>query len=330
MNEVNINLFQFEGDLTWMGFFMNARDQFYARYGGREDDQPESHLNKESLVRVMQQVLELHRDNKVQTSRYEPTGKPVRTPEEIPTMQPMMARRKENRCIHCHDVKVAEMRHRQSEDRFTRDMIFTYPPPSTTGIRLDPRQQNRIESVLPDSAAAQAGVRANDVLLSADGQRILTLADFARVLELTPNKDASLPVQLRRGEESLNITLKLSGTWHRSQDPSWRETLHVAGPGAGFWGQKLNEDQRRDLGLAADSLAVRVTSIWGDYTRRAGVQKDDVVVEFDRLQRDMTINQLHAHLNLNRNYGDKIPLVVLRGGKRQELSLQLPAKAPEP
>jgi len=34
MNGVNIHLFQFERDLTWMAFFMDANDRFYARYGG--------------------------------------------------------------------------------------------------------------------------------------------------------------------------------------------------------------------------------------------------------------------------------------------------------
>src|SRR5262245_1042257 len=104
MNGVNLNLFQFEYDLTWMAFFMDAHDRFYARYGGREDvGGAESHLNRESLLRVMRQALELHAAGQVQTSRHEPAGKPARTPEDIPTMKAMMARRKES-CIHCHDV----------------------------------------------------------------------------------------------------------------------------------------------------------------------------------------------------------------------------------
>src|SRR5262245_45012940 len=123
MNGVNLNLFQFEYDLTWMAFFMDSQDRFYARYGGREDASPESHLNKESLLTVMREVLALHKDGKVQTSRYEPDGKPVRTPEEIPPMKAMLARRKENKCIHCHDVKVAGLRHEQEQKTFTRDLI---------------------------------------------------------------------------------------------------------------------------------------------------------------------------------------------------------------
>src|SRR5262245_58222334 len=102
MNGVNIHLFQFERDLTWMAFFMDGQDRFYARYGGREDARAESHLTQESLVRTMKQVLELHRNGAVQKSRYEPGAQPKRTPEEIPPMTSMLAKRKDSKCIHCH------------------------------------------------------------------------------------------------------------------------------------------------------------------------------------------------------------------------------------
>ena len=49
MNGVNLNQFQFEYDLTWMAFFQNAEGRTYARYGGRDDSGPESHLTKASM-----------------------------------------------------------------------------------------------------------------------------------------------------------------------------------------------------------------------------------------------------------------------------------------
>ena len=57
MNGIDLKLFRFDGDLTWMSFFMDAEDRFYTRYGGRSDTHAESYLSKPSLVRVMQQVL---------------------------------------------------------------------------------------------------------------------------------------------------------------------------------------------------------------------------------------------------------------------------------
>jgi serine protease Do len=323
MNGVNITLFQFERDLTWMAFFMDAQDRFYARYGGREDSEAESHLTKESLVRTMKQVLELHRTGDVQKSRYEPEPQPLRTPEDIPTMGPMLAKRKDSKCIHCHDVKVQELKHAQQLGQFRRDMVHTYPAPSAVGIELDADRQNKVRAVTKDSPAARAGVRSDDTVLSADGERILTFADFTRVLELTP-AESVLPLKVQRGDQKIDATLKLSGAWKRTSDPSWRESLHVAGPNGGFWGHKLSDAERKKVGVPAGKMAVLVTFIWGEHTRQAGIKKDDVVVKFDGLTDDMTIAQLHAQLNLNRNYGDKVLITVRRAGKEHELMMGLP------
>ena len=320
MNGVDINLFQFERDLTWMSFFMNASNQIHARYGGRDDSSAESHLTQKSLVRTMQQVLDLHR--KGQVGRGVPAG-PKRIPEDIPTMSAMMAKRKDSKCIHCHDVKVAELKHAQQLGRFTRDMVFTYPAPSAIGIQLDPDVQNQVSSATPDSPAHRAKVRPGDTILTVGKERVLTFADFTRVLEVTP-PESTLPLQIRRGSQTIDNTLKLSGNWRRTEDPSWRESLHVAGPNGGFWGHKLADNERAKHTAPTNQMAVLITFIWGDHTRRAGIKVNDVIVKFDGMTNDMTLPQLHAHLNLDRNYGDTIPLTVRRNGKDHELVMTLP------
>ena len=169
MNGVNLNAFQFEYELTWMSFFQNSVGRTYTRYGGREDHDAESHLNKRSLLRVMRQALQLHRDGKVKPqSRYEPVSKTVRTPEEIPTMKTMMAKPK-NKCIHCHDVKVAELRILRDLGKVEKSMVFTYPAPSQLGLHLDPETQHWVLfyqwwaelSVLPTPVASQSPSRHN-------------------------------------------------------------------------------------------------------------------------------------------------------------------------
>lgn len=320
MNGVDISLFQFERDLTWMSFFMNASNQIYTRYGGRDDSAAESHLTQKSLVRTMQQVLDLHRKGEV--GRGVPSER-KRVPEDIPTMSAMMAKRKDSKCIHCHDVKVAELKHAQQLGRFTRDMVFTYPAPSAIGIQLDPDIQNQVSAVTPDSPAQRANVRPGDTVIAAGGQRVLTFADFTRVMEVTP-AESTLPLQIGRGSQTIDTTLKLSGNWRRTEDPSWRESLHVAGPNGGFWGHKLADNERAKHHAPTNQMAVLITFIWGDHTRRAGIKLNDVVVKFDGMTKDMTLPQLHAHLNLDRNYGDTIPITVRRGGKDHDLVMTLP------
>ena len=63
-----------------MAFLQYEQGRTYTRYGGREDHDAESHLNKNSLLRVTRQVLTLHEDKKVHPdNRYRANTKTVRT-----------------------------------------------------------------------------------------------------------------------------------------------------------------------------------------------------------------------------------------------------------
>jgi S1-C subfamily serine protease len=235
----------------------------------------------------------------------------------------MIEKRRESKCIHCHDVKVAALRDLQRKSMLQRNMVFTYPPPTTVGIELDPMVQNQVGSVRPGSAAERAGIRSGDLIRTVAGERVFTMADFQDALEPQP-PTATVPIELMRGDETVRTVLNLSGEWRRSRDPSWRESLYVVGPGGGFWGERLNEGDRKKHGLDPSNLAVRVTAVYGQHARDAGIKNGDIVVAFDGLRNDLTILQLHAHLQLDRPYGASIPIAVRRDGKQHDLVLRLP------
>lgn len=323
MNGVDLNRFPFEYDLTWMSFFQDSQGRTYARYGGRDDTGPESHLNQKSLVRIMKQTLELHKTGSVQPNdRYEPATADPLTPEQIPTMRQMMEKRKV-KCIHCHDVKSTRLKNLRLADEFNKKMIYTYPSPSNLGINLDPVSQNQVKSVANKSSASSAGMKAGDILLQMGGHRVLTFADATRVLELTP-ETGDLAVQIQRGGTTIDTILKLPVNWRISQDPSWRESTHVAGPNSGFWAVELNEQQRKNLNIPSDQLALRATAIWGAWTKKSGIRHGDIVVSIDGLNADMGIKQLQTYLQMNKTWGETVPILVIRNGKRMELSMKLP------
>jgi serine protease Do len=328
MNGVDLNLFQFDYDLTWMAFFMDADDKFYARYGGREDADPESYLTRASLARVMREALRKHRGGPGEAARPETARGLARTPEDIPTMAPMMARRKE-KCIHCHDVKVADLRHRRELGTFSRDQVFTYPTPSAVGLKVDPDDQARVESVRPESPASRAGVRAGDRIGAVGGEPVLTVADFARILERTPDR-ADLPLRLERDGRPVPTELHLEGHWRRTADPSWRPSVEVAGPNLGFWALPLSAAQKEPLGIDAGSMGLKVSFLFPKHPTppRADLRVGDVVVEVDGRRKGMTTRQLHAYCQMNHAYGDKVPAVVLRDGREVRLTLELPDRPP--
>lgn len=328
MNGVNLKAIQYDFDLTWMAFFQNSDGQTYARYGGREDDGPETHLTKASLTSTMQRVLMLHSvDGAKPWSKYEPKPVGTFTPEQIPPMKKMMSKRKET-CIHCHDIKHAQLADLHNRNQLTKYMVYGYPSPRQVGIELDANDQTKIANVATGSAAAKAGIQPGDVVSTVDGQRVLTYADFTRVLELAP-ENGTVDVQVQRTGRSRNFKLPLSSGWRKSPDPSWRPSTGVVGPNTGFWGRLLTEKELGQKQLDGEKLALRVVVVWGAWAKEAGVRVGDVVVELDGITSKKTIKQLQTHLQMNKDFGDTVKLTVLRKGKKQPMAISLPDKPEE-
>lgn len=325
MNGVDINRFQFEYDLTWMSFFQNHEGETYLRYGGREDAAPETHLSKHSLIHAMNTALKLHQSNTVKPSnRFEPAGDQSRSPEQMPIMKKMLANRK-NKCIHCHDVKNARLRALDLAGKLKKEMVFTYPSPSNLGIRLAPVIQTKIQAIDGGSAALNAGLLPGDVLQSLNGQSVFSFADATRVLELAP-KEGKLRVVAIRDGKNITCDIELANQWRTVGDPSWRESTHVVGPNSGFWGVQQNAKQKTKLGIADDKMAVKVTAIWGNWARQAGVKHGDIVTMVDGKTEDMHIKQLQTYLQMNKDWGDSVEIRVIRKTKPVELTMKLPAK----
>ena len=323
MNGIDINRFQFEYDLTWMSFFQNHDGRTYLRYGGREDDGPDTHLSKDSLLIAMNKALELHASQAVKpTSQYEPINDEPMTPEDIPSIQKMLAKRKV-KCIHCHDVKTAKLTEIRSRGKLKKEMVFSYPSPTNLGIQLDPINQNKIKSVDNGSAAMQSGLKAGDILVSLAGQDVFTYGDATRVLELAP-QSGQLDATFVRAGKRIKTEIMLGDKWRTGGDPSWRESTHVFGPNSGFWAVLLTPEQKSSFRLAENQLALKITAIWGAWARKAGLKHGDVVVSIDGKSTAMHIRQLQTYLQMKKNWGDSVEITVLRGAEELQMNLDLP------
>lgn len=323
MNDVNLNAFPFEYDLTWMAFFQNYEGRTYTRYGGREDDGPETLLTQPSLVKTMERVLALHQANDVKPfSKYDPAPGKRFTPPQIPPMKGLLAKRKV-KCIHCHDVKNAMLYDRMDHGLLKKDDIFTYPSPKQLGIILNADDQIQVDSVVSNSTAARAGLKSGDTLAAVDRQRILTFADFTRILELAPD-DGNLQITTTRNGKAKDFQLQLTKGWKRSRDPSWRPSTSAVGPNSGFWAKQPGSSELKKLNADNDDLALKIVVVWGAWAKKAGLKNGDIVLEIDGLKNKMTIRQLQTHLQLNHDFGDEIKMVVNRGGRNRAITMSLP------
>jgi serine protease Do len=65
-----------------------------------------------------------------------------------------------------------------------------------------------VRQVEPDSVAAQAGLRAGDILVSIDHRSVASADELMRIVEALPN-DRAIPVRLYRDGRSLFVALRL-------------------------------------------------------------------------------------------------------------------------
>ena len=86
-------------------------------------------------------------------------------------------------------------------------------------------------------------------------------------------------------------------------------------------------EMRKKANLADDVLALYVEHV-GQYNehavaKRAGVRKGDILVEFDGRSDAMRETDLFAYVLRKRMPGTRVPVTVVRDGKRIEMTLRM-------
>jgi predicted metalloprotease with PDZ domain len=212
MNDVDLSVFRFDYDVTWMGFFMDSSDGVYSRYGGRDAGDPDGRLSIDGLKRTMRQVLELHqRQAKPKTTR--PHNEVL--PSDLFEVK--------GKCLHCHQVWEGLRKQARKEKRFDPESLFVYPPPENIGLTLDVTKGNEVVAVAAGSSAERAGIRAGDVIQSIQNVKTLSQGDVMWALHNAP-VEGTVTLRFVRGEQTKSATLKLPRGW-KLTDLSWRPSM---------------------------------------------------------------------------------------------------------
>jgi serine protease Do len=315
MRGVDLEVFDFDYDLTWAAFFLNGRQKVLGRFGGRTAASPEAYLTLAGLKHAMRSALVAY--------RRDPDSKPDREPAAQRTVESYPAAKalKADACIHCHQVYNFRRAERKATGTWQLADVFVYPEPHNLGIVLDPDQGNRVKSVAKDSTAQQAGLQAGDVLSSVDGQPVASFGDVQYVLHRLPAKGL-VRVAWRRNAEERTAMLKLPEGW-RATDIGWRESMWGLEPAPHVYGQDLTPREKKDLGLPENGMAFRQGDFVPGPSKHAGIQAKDVIFGINGKQLEMTMLQFNAYVRLNFKVGDRITFNVLRNGKRLDLAMTL-------
>jgi membrane-associated protease RseP (regulator of RpoE activity) len=316
MRGVNLDVFEFDYDLTWMVFFLNANEKVYGRYGGRPPENVHQYWSLPGLRNAMTAALAAHKRDPDARPNPPLPAEPRRV-EQLPPAQRFAAKS----CFHCHHVWDLRREDLQARGKWTTGEVWVYPYPENVGLTIDVKAGNRVEQVAAGSAAARAGIRPDDRLLSVNGVSIASFADVTYALHKSPLQ-GTVPVVWQRQGEQLRGELGLADGWRRT-DLSWRWSLRGLAPAPGVDGYDLTAEERKELGLGPKQLAFRQGAFVPLPAQQAGIRINDVIVGIDGKQPELTFRQFGAFVRLNYRPGDLVTYNLIRDGKRLDVKLKL-------
>jgi len=336
-NALDLSLFQFDYDLTFAVFLLNADKTIYGRFGSRSDRKDAAKdISMDGFRKALAAALDLHKHypaNKASLAGKQPQSTRFKTPEDFPSLagkyKPTLDYEGKvvQSCMHCHQVRDAERRFFRDDKKPIPDaVLYPYPMPNVAGLSLDPKEKAKVTSVAAGSPAEKAGFNAGDEILALEGQPILSIADVQWALH-NAGERATINAQVLRGRKRIKLALDLAADWRRQTDIAWRTTTWdlrrmVAG---GMVLQDSTAGERRAARLPDDTLALRVNYVgeYGDHAvaKRAGFKKDDILVNVDGQTGHLPESELFRYLLQRKMPGEKIPVTVLRDGARMNLDL---------
>ena len=338
-NGLDLSLFQYDYDQSFAAFFLNADGTIYGRYGTRSHETESAQdVSVESFAKALAAALELHEhypQNKTSLAGKRGAEPEFKTPADLPSLSSKYKSQLDyegdvvRSCIHCHQVGEAmRMVYRADGRPMPEKLLFPYPMPNLLGLVMDPKGKARVREVTPGSPAEQAGWQAGDDILKLAGQPLVSIADVQWVLHNATDGE-TLQAGVLRGDRKHSLELPLAPGWRRRGDISWRATswdLRRMTTG-GMRLDDLSSEARRELGLPDDTLGLQVRYLgqFGQHAaaKNSGFAKSDVIVDVDGRSSRLTESQWMADLINTKRPGERIPVTVLRDGKRIRLELPM-------
>lgn len=308
----DLRLFEFDYDLTWYCFFLNADETVYGRYGGRDASDPHDRISLKGLRYAMDRALAAHQAPPKPVAR---PGQPVRAEDFA------AAKRAHNGCIHCHNVKEYRRADLQAKGLWDRDELWVYPLPENVGITLDVDVGDRVTAVRPGSPAGKAGLKPGDRLRTLAGRPVASFADASYALHKSPAQ-GMIPITWDRDGRGHAAELALAAGW-RKTNLTWRPSMLDLLPALPFSGDDLTAAEKKALGLAPGRAAIRQDKHVHSTLKAVGVRPGDVVIGFDGRAVDGELGDLLGSVRRNYLVGDTVTVNILREGKPVALQLRL-------
>jgi serine protease DegQ len=173
-----------------------------------------------------------------------------------------------------------------------------------SGFKLDSQRGAFVNEVLPDSAAAKAGIKSGDVIITLDGQPLSSFAEL-RAKVGTAGPGVTMKLGVLRGGKAIDVNVTLD------KSPDVAVALEKINPA--LTGAILSDvDAKTGKGVQVDEVQK------GSPADQVGFQQGDVIVGINR----EPIDNLAALRKVLESKPDLIAISVVRKG--QSLYLLMP------
>ena len=316
MDDVDVGLFDRDWNNAVYFFALNAEEQIYFRYGGRDSASPDTYLDLHSLEAALGDGLGMHR-------RY--LGGELKLPPRpqafFPRQIPLLAQRTfaQRQCVECH--LIGDFQNIQREQAGTLDKLthlYRSPDIKTIGIFLDVPKGLVVKEAR--DAAQAAGMKAGDRITALDGAAVATFGDLQYRYDKVDRKADKIRIAVDRGGSAVELTVGLPPRWWWT-DLRFRQSS--VDPRLDFEDRALTGEEKRRLGLPPDGFASQVKHV-AELARALKTHElrvGDVIAAVNGVERDEQANTAELYLKLNVKAGDSAMLDVIRDGQRMKMQL---------
>jgi serine protease Do len=337
-NALDLSLFQVDYDLSFSTVLFNGDGTVYGRYGSWMHQKSPQEKTTAGFKKGLEGALALHRKypaNKTELAGKQGVALPFKDPLEIPQLSGKYKRELDwdgkivQSCVHCHQVGDAIRSYYRAETKKVPiEWIYPWPAADTIGMTLAPEEIAKVQAIAPGSIAAKAGLKVGDEFTALNGEALISMADVSWVLHHAPDSGV-LEGEIVRDGKVQKVRFDLPNDWRMHSDISrrvgtWEMRAMALG---GLLLEDLPEEARAQRKIDKGSMALLVKHA-GEYgihaaAKKAGFQKDDVLVTVDGIDHEITESELIGRLLLKHAPGDKVKAVALRGTERVDLMLPI-------
>ena len=317
MDDTNVALFERDWNNTLYFFILNADEQIYMRYGGRDSASADTYLDLDSLELAARQGLALHQ--RYLKGDWKPAAenpKPL-YPREIPLLvQRTFA---QHACVECHLIGDFQNIQRQQDgtlDKLTH--LFTSPDIKTIGIYLDVPKGLIVKDA--QAAVQAAGMKPGDRITALDGTPVWTFGDLQYRYDKVDRAAKSVRISVDRAGTTVDLTVTLPERWWWT-DLRFRQSS--VDPRTDFEDRALTPAEKQKFGLKPDGFASQVKYVaeFAKIRKTHELRAGDIIFGVDGVEHDDLANSAGLFIKLRKKAGDSVTLNVLRDGQRIQMPL---------